>query len=541
MLESNFIKTIMQKDLKEQKYQEIITRFPPEPNGFLHLGHARAIIINFELAKLFGGKTYLRYDDTNPNNEHQDYVNAILEDIRWLGYEPDKIFFASDYFDIFYQKAVLLIKKNKAFVDDLNSEELKKYRGNLTEPGINSPYRNRTIKENLELFQQMKEGFFKEGEKVLRAKINMASPNINLRDPVLYRILDAYTLKKKHYYIYPSYDFAHPLEDAIEKITHSLCSLEFEDHRPLYNWVIQMTEMQHTPTQIEFGRLNITNTFLSKRHLKFLVDSGLVQGWDDPRMPTLRGVKKRGYTSDAIKEFVFQSGISKNNNYVDKKMLDACLRNDLQKKSKKIIAIIDPLKVTITNYPKNKMEFAEVPYNENDPLNFRKLFFSGNIYIEKSDFQLEKLNTKSRKLFLNGEVRLLNFYFIKAYDVIRDDKGEIIEILATYDPQTKSGSGFNKRKPNGNIHFLTKEKSKKAIFNFYKPLFLDNQKIDHKNIKVCFNKDSWKKKNGLIEENINSQINYEYFQFIRNGYFHVAFQKNNLIYFNEIIALKSYI
>ncbi len=535
--ESNFIKTIMQKDLDEKKYKEIITRFPPEPNGFLHLGHARAIIINFELAKFFQGKTYLRYDDTNPSKENQIYVDAILEDIKWLGYEPDQIFYASDYFDIIEEKAILLIKKGKAFVDDLTMEQLKEYRGDLKKPGKNSPYRNRTVEENLELFQQMKQGVFKDGEKVLRAKIDMASPNMNLRDPVLYRILDAYTLKKKHYYIFPAYDFAHPLEDAIEGITHSLCSLEFEDHRPLYDWIIKETEMKNTPKQIEFGRLNITQTFLSKRNLKFLVDSQLVQGWDDPRMPTLKGVKKRGYTPEAIKKFILEIGLSKNNTHIDKNMLDSCLRDDLQKKAKKAMAVVEPLKVTITNYPDHQIEYNEVPFHEDLSFGSRKMAFSKHIYIEKNDFQLTKLNKKSKKLFLNEEVRLLHFYFIKSYDVIRDEKGEIIEVLATYDPQTKSGSGFNERKPNGTIHFVEKSTAQKGLFNFYEPLF-NSENPNPLNLSADFNHHSWVKKEVLIEGSLKLEQNHEPIQFVRQGYFNIDHQPDNLANFNEIIPLK---
>jgi glutaminyl-tRNA synthetase len=369
----------------------------------------------------------------------------------------------------------------------------------------------------------------------------MASPNMNLRDPVLYRILNAHTLKKKHYFIFPSYDFAHPLEDAIEAITHSLCSLEFEDHRPLYDWIVKATEMKNIPKQIEFGRLNITQTFLSKRNLKFLVDSRLVQGWDDPRMPTLKGVKKRGYTPESIKKFILEIGLSKNNTNIDKNMLDSCLRDDLQKKAKKAMAVIDPLKVTITNYPDNQIEYNEIPFHE-EYLTFgsRKISFSKHIYIEKNDFQLTKLNKKSKKLFLNGEVRLLNFYFIKAYCVIKDDKGEIIEVLATYDPQTKSGSGFDKRKPNGTIHFVEKSTAQKAIFNFYKPLF-NSENPNPLNLISDFNYNSWVKKEVLIEGFLKMDKNNEPIQFVRQGYFNIDHQPNILANFNEIILLKKHL
>jgi glutaminyl-tRNA synthetase len=532
---SNFIKSIIQKDLKQKKYQKIITRFAPEPNGFLHIGHARAIVINFELASIFGGETYLRYDDTNPKKENKKFLKPILEDIKWLGYNPKKIFFASDYFDIFFKKAILLIKKGKAFIDDLTPEELKKFRGDLKTPGINSPYRNRSIEENLELFQKMQQGFFRNKQKTLRAKIDMSSPNINLRDPVLYRSLDDYTFKKKHYFIFPSYDFAHPLEDSIEGITHSLCSSEFEEHRILYDWVIINTEMKNIPKQIEFGRLNITQTILSKRHLKFLVDNKLVKNWDDPRMPTLVGMRKKGYTPTSIKKFIEEIGLSKNNNYIDKSMLDASLRNDLQKKSKKAMAILEPLKLTIINYPENKKEFKIVPYFNDLNLGFRKVFFSKHIYIEKKDFQIEKPDKKYKKLFLNGEVRLFYFYFIKAIDFIKNKKNQIIEIIATYDPKTKSGSGFNERKPNGTIHFVEMSTSKKAIFNFYGPLF---ENKNPKNLIKEFNYNSWIKKKGFIEGNLDIEKNNEKFQFLRQGFFNLENKKKKIAYFNEVISLK---
>ncbi|QTX02703.1 glutaminyl-tRNA synthetase [Candidatus Phytoplasma luffae] len=532
---SNFIKTIIEKDLRNKKYKKVITRFPPEPNGFLHLGHARSIVINFELAKLFGGKTYLRYDDTNPNKEKQNYVTSILEDVEWLGYKPHKICYASDYFEEIFQKAIVLIKKGLAFVDDSDAEELKQTRGDLNKSGINSRYRNRSIEVNLDLFNKMKKGFFKQGEKVLRAKIDMASLNMNLRDPVLYRIIDAYTLKNQHHFIFPSYDFAHPLEDSIEKISHSLCSLEFEDHRPLYNWVLKETEVEHFPTQIEFGRLNLNQTVLSKRKLKFLIDCSLVKDWDDPRMPTLIGMKNRGYTPESIKSFILEIGLSKNNNSVDQNMLNSSVRNDLEYKAKKIMIVEEPLKVTIINYDENKIESRKVPFHNNLDLGERTVFFSKHIYIEKKDFQMEKLDAKSKKLFLNGEVRLLYFYFIKAVDVIKDKNGEIIEILATYDPQTKSGTSFKERKPNGTIHFVEKNTFQKNIVNFYQPLFKNDIPID---LEKDFNKKSCISKEVLVEGGIKHMNNYEKFQFIRKGYFCFIHCLDKSSYFNEIISLK---
>ncbi|KXT29340.1 glutamine--tRNA ligase [Candidatus Phytoplasma oryzae] len=531
---SNFIKTIIQKDLDKKKYNKIILRFPPEPNGFLHLGHARAIVINFELSLFFKGKVYLRYDDTNPKNEKQIYVDAILKDIIWLGYKPTKITFASDYFPQMYKKALILIKKNKAYVDDLTTEEIKIYRGNIVQKGKNSPYRNRTMEENLALFQKMKKGFFTKGSKVLRAKIDMSNPNINLRDPILYRILDDFTLKNKHWFIFPSYDYAHPLEDAIEKISHSLCSLEFEDHKPLYNWILRETEIKNPPTQIEFGRLNISQTCLSKRNLNLLVQSSLVKGWDDPRMPTLTGLKKRGYTPDSIKNFILEAGVAKNNTSVKIEMMEYFLRNDLKNKSKKAMAVLNPLKVTISNYPENKIEFLKVPFYHNPISGERKIFFSRHIFIEKEDFFINKPDEKYKRLFLNGEVRLLNAYFIKAYKIIKDDNDNIIEILAKYDERTKSGTGFNERKPNGTIHFVEKNTAKKAIFNFFQPLFMQENNFDIHN----FNHNSLIKKKSFVESALEKINNLEKIHFMRHGYFNLEKKEKEIFHFNEIVPLK---
>ncbi|MFP7699540.1 glutamine--tRNA ligase [Candidatus Phytoplasma pyri] len=533
--QSNFIKKIMIEDLKKKKYHQIITRFPPEPNGFLHLGHARAIFINFELAKFFNGQTNLRYDDTNPIKEDKIYVNSILEDIKWLGYEPNKILFASDYFLEMYERALILIKKNKAFVDDLSSKEIFQTRGNLIEPGQNSPYRNRSIEENLRLFQKMQQGIYKEGEKVLRAKIDMKSPNINLRDPVLYRILNAKTLKNVNWFIFPTYDYAHPLEDAIEKISHSLCSLEFEDHRVLYDWVIKETEMSHIPTQIEFGKLNITDFILGKRNLKFLVDNKLVNGWSDPRIPTLSGLRRKGYTPDSIKNFLLNIGLSKNNSKVKKSMLESFVRDDLQSKTFKMMAVINPLKVTITNYPLNQKEILEFQENNGYLFQTKKIFFSREIYIEKEDFQINKPDIKYKRLFLNGEVRLLHAYFIKVYDIIKNNHGEIIELLATYDPKTKSGSGFNERKPNGTIHFVEVSTAQKANFNFFTSIYKTEKPKD---LKSEFNFKSLEIKVGFLDSSFKNFKHLDKFQFIRNGYFVFDKVEEKILNFNEIISLK---
>lgn len=536
---SNFIKTIIEQDLASGKHKEIVTRFPPEPNGFLHIGHARAIITDFESANQYGGYTNLRYDDTNPEKEDDIYVKAILEDIRWLGYEPKNVYFASDYFEEMYERAIVLIKKGLAYVDHSSAEEIAKDRGNVNTPGVESKYRNRLVDENLTLFENMRQGKFKEGECVLRAKIDMASPNMNMRDPVLYRISFAeHHNTGNTWCIYPMYDYAHPLEDAIEGITHSLCSLEFEDHRPLYDWVVRETEMPKIPRQIEFGRLNIENTVMSKRFLRQLVEENKVIGWDDPRMPTLRGMRRRGYTPEAIRNFVVSTGLSKVNSTASFDMLEAAVRDDLQDHAKRVMAIIKPLKVTITNYPEDKVEYFDVPYHQDRPeLGSRKIPFSRHIYIEQDDFVLNKPNNKYKRLALNEEVRLFHAYFIKAYDVNYDDRGDIIEVLATYDELTKSGSGFNERKPNGTIHYVEKSKAHHATFNFFGPLIIGDDSMD---LIERFNENSWHIERGLVEEALGQALPQDKFQFMRNGYFNVDQEsKVNHLVFNEIVPLKS--
>ncbi len=536
---SNFIKTIIEADLASGKHDEIITRFPPEPNGFLHIGHARAIITDFESAIQYGGYTNLRYDDTNPSKEDDVYVKAILEDIRWLGYEPKNVYFASDYFEEMYDRAVLLIKKGLAYVDHSTPEEMAKDRGNVTTPGKPSKYRLRSVEENLKLFEEMRAGKFKEGECVLRAKIDMASPNMNLRDPALYRISYAeHHNTGKKWCIYPMYDYAHPLEDAIEGITHSLCSLEFEDHRPLYDWVVRETEMPKVPRQIEFGRLNIENTVMSKRFLRELVESGKVKGWDDPRMPTLSGMRRRGYTPEAIRNFVISTGLSKVNSTAGIDMLEAAVRDDLQNHARRAMAVINPLKVTLTNYDENKIEYVEVPYHpEDESLGTRSVPFSRHLYIEQDDFVVTKPNNKYKRLSLGDEVRLFNTYFITAHDVIYNEKGEVIEVLATYDPETKSGSGFSLRKPNGTIHFVEASKAVKATFNFFGPMIIGDDSMD---LKDRFNEDSWHVKKGFIEEALKDAKPQDKFQFLRNGYFNIdQDSKEDDIILNEIVPLKS--
>jgi glutaminyl-tRNA synthetase len=538
---SNFIKTIVKNDLESGKVEKVITRFPPEPNAYLHIGHARAIINNFEIAKEFNGYTNLRYDDTNPAQEDVEFVEAIERDIRWLGYEPKNIFHGSDYFEKTYEKAVLLIKKGLAYVDDLSQEEISKYRGTLTEPGKNSPYRDRSVEENLRLFEAMRNGEFKEGEKVLRAKIDMASPNMNMRDPVLYRIMYiSHHQTKDKWCIYPMYDLAHPLQDAFEGITHSLCSLEYEDHRPLYDWVVEHCETEHKPQQIEFGRLSITNTIMSKRYLRKLVNENHVKGYDDPRMPTLVGLRRRGFTPESIKAFILSTGLSKTNSVVDYAMLEHFLREDLKLKAERRMAVLDPLKVVITNYPEGQIEYLDAENNsENRELGTRKIAFSRNIYIEREDFLPEKPNKHWKRLSKDIEVRLYNAYFIKCTEVFYDENGEITHIHATYDPETKSGSGFNARKPNGTIHFVECSTAVPATFNLFEPLILGDD-ITPENFIENLNPNSWSVQKGFVEASLAKVKPEERFQFLRNGYYICDNDstENNLI-FNRTVGLKS--
>ncbi len=536
--QSNFIKSIMEEDLKSGKHQTIITRFPPEPNGFLHIGHARAIVTNFELAKVFGGYTNLRYDDTNPSKEDEVYVRGIERDVRWLGYDPKAIYFASNYFTEMYNRAILLIKKGLAYVDDQTAEEISQTRGDVLNPGIKSPYRDRSVEENLKLFTEMQAGKYPEGSKVLRAKIDMASPNMNMRDPVIYRInFASHHNTQDQWKVYPMYDYAHPIEDAIEGITHSLCSLEFEDHRPLYDWVVRETEMPLVPRQIEFGRLGIQNTVMSKRFLKYLVDEGFVSGWDDPRMPTLSGLRRKGYTKEAIKSFILATGLAKVNSEVEVDMLESFVRDDLQARAKRAFGVIEPLKVTITNYPEDKLEYFDVPYHsENEAMGSRKIAFSKHLFIEKEDFVEVKPDKKFKRLSLGGEVRLFHTYFIKANEVVKDALGNIIEVKATYDPNTLSGSGFNERKPDGTIHFVEVSTAIKATFNFFGPLLNDDTSLA---LDKRFNHDSLVVKQGFIEMGLKDVAHEEKFQFIRNGYFNCYHDLDNHYIFNEIVKLKS--
>ncbi|MGG4554177.1 glutamine--tRNA ligase/YqeY domain fusion protein [Paenibacillus sp. FSL W8-0186] len=549
----NFIKNIITEDLKSGKVKEIVTRFPPEPNGYLHIGHAKAIWINFTIADEFGGRTHLRFDDTNPVKEDVEYVNSIKEDVKWLGFDWEELHFASDYFEEMYERAIVLIKKGKAYVDDQSPDEIRATRGTLTEPGQNSPYRDRSVEENLDLFARMRAGEFKDGEKVLRAKIDMASPNINLRDPVIYRILHAsHHNTGDKWCIYPMYTYAHPLEDAIEGITHSLCTTEFEDQRPFYDWVIEETEMPSVPRQYEFGRLNLTQTVTSKRKLKLLVDEGIVDGWDDPRMPTISGLRRRGVTPEAIKAFVFEAGISKAYGEIDLKMLDHFIREDLKLKAPRTMAVLDPLKVVITNYPEGQTELLEAENNsENPEMGHRQIPFSREIYIEREDF-MENPPSKYFRLFPGNEVRLKHAYFIKCNDVIKDEEGNVVEIHCTYDPETKSGSGFTGRKVKGTIHWVEASQAVPAEFRLYEPLIRDVQveegvQLDdeeggeEKTFMDYLNPNSLKVVQGFVEPGLKDVKPQDKFQFFRHGYFNVdsKYSAPGRPVFNLVVSLKS--
>ncbi|WP_066306221.1 glutamine--tRNA ligase/YqeY domain fusion protein [Bacillus sp. FJAT-29814] len=542
---SNFIKDIIIKDLESGKHQKIVTRFPPEPNGYLHIGHAKSIVLNFGLADDFNGLTNLRFDDTNPLKEDIEYVNSIKEDVKWLGYEWDNLQFASNYFEEMYNRAVLLINKGLAYVDDLSADQIREYRGTLTEPGKESPFRNRSIEENLELFEKMRAGEFVNGEKVLRAKIDMASPNINLRDPVIYRISHAtHHNTGDKWCIYPMYAFAHPLEDAIEGVTHSICTIEFEDQRPFYNWVVEQCEMENTPQQIEFGRLNLTNTVMSKRKLKQLVDEGFVDGWDDPRMPTISGMRRKGFTPESIRTFVKETAVSKNNATVDYQMLEHFVREDLKLKAPRTMAVINPLKVVITNYPEGQIELLDAEINpENPEMGMRKIPFSRELYIEQDDF-MENPPSKYFRLFPGNEVRLKHAYFIKCEEVVKDADGNVVELRCTYDPQTKSGTGFTGRKVKGTIHWVEAAHAVPAEFRLYEPLILDESEEDADDGKTFLDKvnpNSLEILQGFVEPNMKESMPHDKFQFFRHGYFNVDPKVTTVdkLVFNRIVSLKS--
>jgi len=539
---SHFIRNIVVEDLKAGKVSEIITRFPPEPNGYLHVGHAKSICLNFELADEFKGKTNLRFDDTNPLKEDTEYVKSIQEDVRWLGFEWDNLFYASDYFEYMYERAELLIRKGKAYVCELTADQMREARGTLTQPGKDSPSRNRSVEENLDLFTRMRQGEFKDGERVLRAKIDMGSPNINMRDPVLYRI--SHTTHHNtgdKWCIYPMYAYAHPLEDALEGVTHSICTLEFEDQRPLYDWIISECETEHQPKQYEFARLNITNTVMSKRLLKQLVDERVVDGWDDPRMPTISGMRRKGYTPESIRAFAREIGVAKSNSTVDERLLEHFIREDLKLKALRTMAVLKPLKVVITNYPEGQTEQLEAENNsENPEMGNRFIPFSREIYIEQDDF-MENPPNKYYRLFPGNEVRLKNAYFIKCNEFIKDDQGEVIELRCTYDPETKSGSGFTGRKVKGTIHWVDAPSALPAEFRLYEPLIMDEEKEEGDSFLAHINPNSIEIIEGFVEPTLGSSQAQDKFQFFRHGYFNVDPKNstNQRLVFNRIVSLKS--
>ena len=537
----NFIHSYIQEDLKGE-LNHLRTRFPPEPNGYLHIGHAKSICLNFGLAKLYGGKCNLRFDDTNPTKEDVEYVDSIEEDVKWLGFDwEDRLYFASSYFDIYYDIAVKLIKEGKAFVCDLKAEEMREYRGTLSKPGKNSPYRDRTVEENLDLFERMKKGEFADGERTLRAKIDMASPNINMRDPVIYRIShSSHHRTGSKWCIYPMYDFAHPLEDTIEGITHSICTMEFEDHRPLYDWVVANSGLPAKPRQIEFARLGLTNTVMSKRKLRALVEDGLVDGWDDPRMPTISGLRRRGVTPEAIRDFCERIGVSKANSKVDSSLLDYCIRDDLKAKTPVVMAVLNPVKLVITNYPEGQIEFVEVENNpEIEEMGKRKVPFTRELYIEREDFMEEPVK-KFFRLAPGKEVRLKGAYYVTCTDFVKDENGNITEIHCTYDPETKSGSGFEGRKVKGTLHWVSADMAVKAEARLYESMMLDNP--DDPNGEMIMNPNSIEVcSECYVEPSVKDAKPGDRFQFMRNGYFCVDTKDTTAdrLVFNRIVSLKS--
>ena len=540
----NFIEQEIEKDLAEGVYDHVQTRFPPEPNGYLHIGHAKSILLNYGLAKKYGGKFNMRFDDTNPTKEKEEFVHSILEDVKWLGADyEDRLFFASNYFQKMYECAVFLIKKGKAFVCDLSAEQIREYRGDFTTPGKESPYRNRSIEENLQLFEDMKAGKYQDGEKVLRAKIDMASPNINMRDPVIYRVAHmTHHNTGDTWCIYPMYDFAHPIEDAIEHITHSICTLEFEDHRPLYDWVVRECEFENPPRQIEFAKLYLTNVVTGKRYIKKLVEDGIVDGWDDPRLVSIAALRRRGYTPESIKKFVELVGVSKANSSVDYAMLEYCIREDLKLKRPRVMAILDPVKLVIDNYPEGQIEMLSIPNNlENEELGEREVPFAKELYIEREDF-MEEPPKKYFRLFPGNEVRLMGAYFVTCTGYEKDENGNVTVVHATYDPETKSGSGFNARKVKGTIHWVAVPTAERAECRLYENI------VDEEKGKLNADGTLNLNPNSLtvlpdcyVEPSLKTAKAYDSFQFMRNGYFCVDCKDSTEEHpvFNRIVSLKS--
>jgi len=540
----NFIEDIIDKDIAEGRTKKVITRFPPEPNGYLHIGHAKSILLNYGLAKEYGGQFNLRFDDTNPTKEKTEFVESIKADVEWLGADfGDRCYFASNYFEKMYEAAIKLIKKGKAFVCDLSADEIREYRGTLTEPGKNSPYRERSIEENLDLFERMKNGEFPDGSKVLRAKIDMSSPNMNMRDPVIYRIARmTHHNTGDNWCIYPMYDFAHPIEDAVEGITHSICTLEFEDHRPLYDWVVRELEYENPPKQIEFAKLYLTNVVTGKRYIKKLVDNGIVDGWDDPRLVTISALRRRGYTPESIKLFMELSGVTKSNASSDYAMLEYCIRETLKLEKKRVMAVLDPVKLVITNYPEGETEWLDAPNNlENEALGSRKLAFTRELYIEREDFMIDPPK-KYFRLFPGNEVRLMNAYYVTCtgYDV--DENGNVTEIRCTYDPETKSGSGKEVRKVKGTIHWVSAAHAVPCEVRLYENIVDEEKGVYNEDGELNLNPNSLTViKNAFVEESLKGTTEVEQYQFVRNGFFCLDSKdsKPEMPVFNRIVSLKS--
>ena len=544
VVSKNFIEQIIEKDLAEGKYETICTRFPPEPNGYLHIGHAKSILLNYGLSQEYNGKFNLRFDDTNPTKEKIEFVESIQADVKWLGADwEDRLFFASNYFDQMYEAAIKLIKKGKAFVCDLTAEQIREYRGTLTEPGKNSPYRDRSVEENLDLFERMKNGEFEDGTKVLRAKIDMASPNINMRDPVIYRVAHmTHHRTGDKWCIYPMYDFAHPIEDAIEGVTHSICTLEFEDHRPLYDWVVRELEYQYPPKQIEFAKLYLTNVVTGKRYIKRLVEEGIVDGWDDPRLVSIAALRRRGFTPESIKMFVELCGVSKANSSVDYAMLEYCIREDLKLKRSRVMAILDPVKLIIDNYPEGQIEELEAPNNmENETLGTRKVPFGKELYIEREDFMVEPPK-KYKRLYPGNEVRLMNAYFVTCVGYDTDEDGNVTAVHCTYDPASKGGNSPDGRKVKGTIHWVSAQDNVQAEVRLYENIIDEEKGVYNEDGSLNLNPNSLTVlKNCYVEKSLKDAKAYDSFQFVRNGFFCVDAKdsKEGALVFNRIVSLKS--
>ena len=540
----NFIELAIDKDLAEGVYDHVMTRFPPEPNGYLHIGHAKAILLNYGLAQEYHGKFNLRFDDTNPTKEKVEFVESIKEDVLWLGADfEDRLYFASDYFEQMYEAAVTLIKKGKAYVCDLSAEEIREYRGTLKEPGKESPYRNRSVEENLDLFARMRNGEFKDGEKVLRAKIDMASGNMNMRDPVIYRVAHMHHHNTgDKWCIYPMYDFAHPIEDAIEGVTHSICTLEFEDHRPLYDWVVREVGFEQPPRQIEFAKMYLTNVITGKRYIKKLVEDGIVDGWDDPRLVSIAALRRRGFTPESIRNFIELAGISKAQSSVDYAMLEFCIRDDLKFKKSRMMAVLDPVKVIITNYPEGQIEYLDVENNkENEELGVRQVAFGREIYIEREDFMIDPPK-KYFRLYPGNEVRLMNAYFVTCTDYKTDEDGNVTEIYCTYDPETKSGSGFTGRKVKGTIHWVCASECVDAEVRLYENIVDEEKGVYNEDGSLNLNPNSLTVlPHCKLEAALKDSKAYDSYQFVRNGYFCCDSKdsREDHLVFNRIVSLKS--